>query len=91
MSFGRGPQPNCWTVHPADMSLPSYESRQVVTALTQTRLIFSFTFLFIHRFNLHVGNCSASQGTAEDEERLPQQQEQGRARVGVREERRPRA
>lgn len=90
VSFSRRPKPNCWTMHPADTSLPSYESCQAVTALMHTRLIFSFTFLFIHRFNLHVGNHSASQGMAEDQERLLQQQEQGRASVCGREERWPR-
>lgn len=42
-------KPSCWTMHTADTSPASCESCQAVTALTQTRLIFSFTFLLIHR------------------------------------------
>lgn len=84
MSFSRGPKPKYWTMHPADTSLASYESCQAVTAFKQTRLIFSFAFSFIHRFNLHVSNCSASQRTkdllwAKDQDSLLWQQKQGRA------------
>lgn len=81
-SFSRGPKPDFRTMHPADASLASCESHQAVTALTQTRLIFSFAFLLIHGFNLHVSNCSASQGRAEVQDRLLRQQKQGRA-LGV--------
>lgn len=40
---------SCWTLPTADTSPASCESCQALTALTQTRLIFSFTCLLIHR------------------------------------------